>query len=52
MSKYSIIIYIIAAVLWSFNCGYATCKRNTAGFVYGVFVFVCTSLAIVGIASM
>lgn len=52
MSKYSIILYIIVAVLWGFNCGYATRKRNNVGFVYGVFAVVYTSLAIAGIASM
>ena len=52
MSKHSIILNTIVAVLWGFNCGYATCKRNTTGFVYGVFAVIYTSLAIVGIASM
>lgn len=52
MSKYSIILDIITAVLWGFNCGYAVSKRNTAGFVYGAIAAVFAGLAIAGITSM
>lgn len=52
MSKCSIILDIIAAVLWGFNCGYAVSKRNTAGFVHGALAVVFAGLAIAGIASM
>ena len=52
MSKCSIILDIIAAVLWGFNCGYAISKHNTAGFVHGTLAVVFAGLAIAGIASM
>lgn len=52
MSKCSIILDIIAAVLWGFNCGYAISKHNTAGFVHGALAVVFAGLAIVGITSM
>jgi len=52
MSKCSIILDIIAAVLWGFNCGYAIRKHDIAGFVHGALAVVFAGLAIVGIASM
>ena len=52
MSKYSIVLDIIVAVLWGFNCGYAISEHNTAGFVHGALAVVFAGLAIVGITSM
>lgn len=52
MSKCSIILDIIGAVFWGFNCGYAIRKRNIAGFIHGAFAVVFAGLAIAGIASM
>lgn len=52
MSKSFIILDIITAVLWGFNCGYAVSKRNAAGFVHGAYAIVFAGLAIAGIVSM
>lgn len=52
MSKYSIILDIIAAVLWGFNCGYTIHRHDTAGFVHGALAIAFAGLAIAGIASM
>ena len=52
MSKCSIILDIIAAILWGINCGYTIRKRNAAGFIHGAFAVIFAGLAIVGIISM
>lgn len=52
MSKCSIILDIITAVLWSFNCGYAIRQHDTTCFIHGAFAVIFTGLAIAGIASM
>ena len=52
MSKCSIILNIITAVLWCFNCGYAIRQHDTACFIHCAFAVIFTSLAIAGIVSM
>ena len=52
MSKCSIILNIITAVLWGFNCGYGIRKHNTTGFIHGALAIIFTGLAIAGIVSM
>lgn len=52
MSKCSIILNIITAILWGANCGCAIHKRDIAGFVHGALAIAFASLAIAGVVSM
>lgn len=53
MSKYSIILYIIVAVLWGFNCGVSVDRHYRASAIIeaGFCVFF-ASIAIIGVTTM